>query len=247
MINLYKANIKRITKNFIFIGGCIIAFLATFAFTANLMRMTGRFEEMGPDRRMFFISIAMMVFSTIFVPLYTNMEYRFGVIRNKIAAGYSQKQVYFSQLLGHITAMAIMMVCYLLGGILGGARDFGKMFVLNSVLFFALCGYIGVMMLISFRILKVVALSIAAFLILNVCYTGTMIGNALLSFVLKGVAKQVGVIIYNMTAFGQWISGTGFSDDFVNPGRPQQIVISIAVLLLTIFFATLGLEKRDLQ
>lgn len=247
MINLYKANMKRITGNFIFIGGCIIAFLATFAFTANLMGMKGRFENFGPDRRMFFISIAMMVFFTIFVPLYTNLEYRYGVIRNKIAAGYSQSQVYFSHLLGHLTALAIMMASYLVGGILGGARDFGKMAVLNGVLFFALCGYVAAMMLISFRILKVVVLSIAAFLVLNVCYTGCMVGNALLSFVLKGTAKQIGVILYNMTAFGQWFSGTGLSDDFINPGRWQQLVISIVVTLVMVLLALIGLNKRDLK
>lgn len=247
MINLYKANMKRITGNFIFIGGCIIAFLATFVFTANLIGMKGRFEAFGPDRRMFFISIAMMIFFTIFVPLYTNLEYRYGVIRNKITAGFTQKEVYFSHLLGHLTALAIMMVSYILGGILGGARDFGKMAVLSIVIFFALCGYIATMMLISFRILKVVVLSIAAFLILEVIYTGTMVGNALLAFVLKGTAKQVGIIVYNMSVFGQWFTGTGLSDDFINPGRPQQIIISAVVILVMVFFATLGLDKRDLK
>ncbi len=247
MINLYKANMKRITGNFIFIGGCIIACLATFAFTANLMGMKGRFEEFGPDRRMFFISIAMMGFFTIFVPLYTNLEYRYGVIRNKITAGYSQRQVYFSHLLGHISALAIMMFSYLLGGILGGASDFGKMAVLNSVLFLALCGYIATMMLISFRILKVVVLSIVAFLILEVCYTGSMVGNALLAFVLKGTAKQIGVIVYNMTVFGQWFTGTGLADDYINPGRPQQMIISVAVVLVMVLLGILGLEKRDLK
>ena len=247
MINLYRANMKRITANFIFLGGCIIAFLATYVFTANVMGMTGRFENMGPDRRMFFISIAMMGFFTIFVPLYTNMEYRFGVIRNKIVAGYSQKQVYYSHLLGHLSALAIMMIFCLLGGILGGARDFWEIALLNIVMFFALCGYIATMMLISFRILKIVALSISAFLILNVYYTGTMIGNALLSFVLKGAAKQVGVIIYNMTVFGQWFSGTGLADDYINPGRFLQMVISIVVTLAMMLIATAGLDKRDLK
>ncbi len=247
MINLYKANMKRITGNFIFIGGCVIAFLATFVFTANLIGMRGRFEDYGPDRRMFFISIAMMIFFTIFVPLYTNHEYRYGVIRNKIAAGFSQRQVYFSHLFGHLTALVIMMASYLLGGILGGARDFGKMAVLSLVLIFALSGYIATMMLISFRILKVVVLSIAAFLILEVSYTGTMIGNALIAFVLKGTAKQIGIVVYNMTVFGQWFTGTGLADDYINPGRPQQIIISAVVILIMVFLTVHGLEKRDLK
>lgn len=73
------------------------------------------------------------------------------------------------------------------------------------------------------------------------------IGNALLSFVLKGAAKQVGVIIYNMTVFGQWFSGTGLADDYINPGRFLQMVISIVVTLAMMLIATAGLDKRDLK
>ncbi|MCR5343076.1 MAG: hypothetical protein K6E70_06920 [Butyrivibrio sp.] len=247
MTNLYKADMKRIFKNPIFIGGCIIALIVTFAFTSNCIGLTGRFGNMEPDRRMFFISIAMMGFFTIFVPLYSNMEYRYGVIRNKITAGFTQKQVYFSHLLSHFTALAVMMGLYLVAGILGGARDFGKMISSNLILFLALCGYISALMLITTRVLKIVLVSIFAFFLLNVIYMGTMIGNALLSFVLKGAAKQVGVIVYNMSVFGQWFSRTGLADDYVNPGSLAQVVVSAAVILVMVFLATVGLDKRDLK
>lgn len=247
MFNLYKANMKRITGNTFFIAGCLIAFLVTLAFTANLTGMTGRFEKIGPDRRMFFISIAMMVFFTIFVPLYTNLEYRYGVIRNKIIAGYSQKQVYVSYLVGYFTALGIMMIAYMLGGIFGGAGDYGNMIVLNIILYLALCGYIATMMLISFHIQKIVALSVAAFLIMNICYSGCMFGNALLSFVLKGTAKKIGVVIYNISVFGQWLARSGFADDFVDPGKIMQMVISVIVIVVMMFFATIGLDKRDIK
>ena len=154
MTNLYKANMKRITSNPVFIGGCIIAFLVTFVFTTNIIKLGAIFEKMGSEGRMFFVSIAIMAFFTIFVPLFTNMEFRYGVIRNKLVAGYTQKQVYLSQILGHFSALAIMWAVYFLAGILGGARDFGKMAVLNSVFFFSLSGYIAIMMFISFRIRK---------------------------------------------------------------------------------------------
>ena len=125
MKNIYKAGMHRILKNWIFIGGCIIALVATFGFTANLIGMTGRFENMGPERRMIFMSIAMMGFYTIFVPLYTNAEYRDGTIRNKLIAGFSQKDVYLGTLFSHITALGIMTLCYLIAGIATGAAAFG--------------------------------------------------------------------------------------------------------------------------
>ncbi|WP_026529160.1 ABC transporter permease [Butyrivibrio sp. VCD2006] len=247
MSNLYKANMRRILKNSIFVGGCVIAFVVTLAFTANLMGFTGRFEEMGPDRRMVFVSVAMLAFFTIFVPLYTNMEYRYGVIRNKILSGYSQKEVYFSHLFSHFTALAIMMLCYITGGIIGGARSPETLVISSLVLFFALCGYIATMMLVTMRIIKITLVSIFAFLILETSYVSVMVGNALMAFVLKGAAQDVGRIVYNCFAFGQWLVCTGLTDDVVKPGAFVQIVISVAVSAVMIGITTIGLNKRDLQ
>ena len=256
MTNLYKANMKRITSNPVFIGGCIIAFLVTYVFSANLIGLKGIFEKMGPEGRMYFVNIAIMAFFTIFVPLFTNMEFRYGVIRNKLVAGYSQKQVYLSQILGHFTALAIMAAVYFLAGILGGARDMGKVFVPCVVYFFSICGYIAVMMLISFRITKMVIISIMSFLVLNINYSGVMFGNFLIDFVFKGFVHKVAVIIYNLSPFGQWmtwfmklaISHDDISlEDIASPGTPAQIIISIGITLVMMFLGTAGINKRNLK
>ena len=256
MTNLYKANMKRITSNPVFIGGCIIAFLVTFVFTTNIIKLDAIFEKMGSEGRMFFVSIAIMAFFTIFVPLFTNMEFRYGVIRNKLVAGYTQKQVYLSQILGHFTALAIMWAVYFLAGILGGARDMGKLFVPSVVYFLSICGYIALMMLISFRITKMVVISILAFLILNLNYSGIMFGNFLISFVLKGFANKLAIIIYNFSPFGQWMTWfmqLTFSrydislEDVASPGTPAQIIISICIILVMIFLGTVGINKRNLK
>ncbi|MBO4458196.1 MAG: hypothetical protein J5802_10790 [Butyrivibrio sp.] len=242
---------RRIKSNPIFIIGCIIAFLVTFVFTKNLIGLTGSFEMMGTEGRMYFVSIAIMAFFTIFVPLYTNMEFRYGVIRNKLVAGYSQKEVYLSHLLGHFTALAIMTAVYIVAGILGGARDFGKLFGPCVIYIISICGYIAVMMLISFRITKMVIVSIFAFLVLNFNYSAIMFGNFLISFVLKGIANKIGIWIYNMSPFGQWMvwfyKMAISPEDFTNPGVPAQILISVGTTLIMMFLATAGINKRNLK
>ncbi|WP_044916827.1 hypothetical protein [Butyrivibrio sp. WCE2006] len=247
MINLYKANMQRIFKNILFIGGLIIAFIATYAFTANILHMTGRFEKMGCDGRMFFISIAMMGFFTIFVPVFTHIEYSDGVIRNKIIAGYSQKEVYFSHMLSHFSALGIMIVCHMIAGFIGGVNISGQLLLRYLILFLALCGYISVLLILAMRIKRMVLLAVLTFLVLQICYTGIMIGNALLAFVFKGTQRYIASLIYNIVAFGQWLSRTCIADDYTNPGTLAQILISLAVILISALIGTLGLGKRDLQ
>ena len=251
MTNLYKANMNRIARNPIFIGGCIIAFLVTYASVANLVDFFGMSSKMDPEGRMFFVSIAMMVFFTIFVPLYTNMEFRYGTIRNKLVAGYSQKQVYLSQILGHFTALAIMTTVYFLAGILGGARDIGKVIVPCGIYFLSLCGYIAFMMLISFRITRIVLLSMMAFVAMNFNYSLIMSGNFLISFVFKGLALKIAIIVYNMSPFGQWLIWffkLMFGEmDITYPGIPTQILISAGITIVMMLLATVGINKRNLK
>lgn len=247
MINLYKSNMRRLSRNPLFIGGLAIAFLATLAFTSNMIGLTGRFAAIENEERMFFISIAMMGFFTVFVPLFTNVEYGNGVIRNKLVAGYSIKQVFYSHLLAHASALFLMSAIYMLAGILGGAKISGSMLLKNTVLFFALCAYISVMLLLSIRVKKAVALIGYVFLVLMFSYSGVMIGNAIVSFVLKGSAKTMGVIIYNTIAFGQWFANLWFSSEEMNPGNATQLAISAAMIFATVFLGAFRLDKKDIK
>ena len=225
----------------------MIAFLATLAFSSNMIGMEGRFAAMSNSERMFFISIAMMGFFTFFVPLFTNTEYRNGVIRNKIIAGYSLKQVFYSHLLTHFSALLIMTVVYMIAGFLGGAAFSGEMLMKNIVLFLALFAYISVLMLMAIRVKRTTTLVVGAFLFLNICYFGVMIGNALIAFVLKGTTKTVGIMIYNMTAFGQWLANTGFGDAYLNPGNTVQLFISTGMIFVMAILSVTGLDKKDLE
>lgn len=247
MKNIYISGIYRILKNMIFIIGCILAFIITLVFTANLTNMTGRFERIGCEGRMIFIYIATMAFYTVFVPLYTNEEYRDGTIRNKLIAGFSQKQVYIGILLSHITSLFMMTVCYFLAGVIGGAGISLKLLVTVGILFFAMCGYVSVMELVAMRVRKTVLVAIFAFLILNIGYNVVMIGNFFLAFILKGTALTIGKIVYNTSVFGQWLIHVGFADPGSNPGNLNQVIISLSIVFITVFLGCLGLNKRDLK
>ena len=247
MKNIYRANMYRILKNWIYILGCIIAIVATFVFTANTIGVSERFEKMGCDGRMIFISLAMMAYFTIFVPLNTNAEYRDGTIRNKLVAGLSQKEIYLGILFSHITSLAIMEACYFIAGIVGGAKISVDLLTKSFIMFLSIAAYISVLEMIAMRVKKTVLVAILAFLILYLTDNIVMIGNFLLAFVLKGKSFVIGRIIYNISTMGQWINMIGMADKRNNPGYGVLIIISLSIILISVLLGTLGINKRDLK
>ncbi|MCR5282032.1 MAG: hypothetical protein K6E18_01570 [Lachnospiraceae bacterium] len=244
MLHLYKANLRRLLGNIYFIGGCLIALAVTYLFSAQIFTISFM-NGMKSEGRMFFVSAAMVAFFTIIIPVYNNMEYGDGTIRNKIIAGYSQTQIYMSLLLAYFTMELVMWGCYLLAGFAGGAKPSGYMIVSNLVLLFAVANYIATMMIISFRIKNLIAAVIAAMLTMNLCFNAVLFGNALL-MVTNGFTQKIMSWVYNISALGQWFARTGFADDIANPGAPVQILIScIIVTGLTILGVT-NIDKRDL-
>lgn len=246
MRDLYKSNMRRLGKSLFFTGGCGLALLLTILFTSNVIGLKGTLGNMSCEGRMFFIGIAMMGFFTIFVPLFTNTEYRDGVIKNKILAGHSLKHVFFSHLLTHFSALFLMTLFYLAGGLMGGASLKGHLLVKNLILFAALGGYIAVLTMLALRFRNTKILCILAFIYLDVCYALTMAGNALISMILTGTAQKLGILLYNTTAFGQWMIHGGFTQDFFNPGNGVQLLISAVVILISVFLAIFRLDRKDL-
>ncbi len=245
MINLYKSNMRRFFKNIVFVGGCILAFLITLCISSNIFNIA-IYQLFGAETMVLFLGIAMIIFATIFVPLFTNGEYRDGVIRNKIVAGFSNSEIYFSHLFAHMTGAMIMFLCYLAGGILGGARFNGTELLGLTIFLFALWAYISVLMLISFRIQNVIAVVILAFAILNINWYFMLMGNAFM-MLSRGATRFFFSVLYNVFVVGQWFTHTGFCDEYANPGNGIQILLSLAIMALMVLVANLGLKKRQLK
>ncbi len=247
MLRLYKANMARFLKNKYFIGGCIIALAATYAVTDNII-LFPFLENKDISLRMFFVSAAMVAFFTVYIPVFTNAEYTDGTIRNKLIAGYSQKQVFLSLYLSYASLCLIMWVCYMTGGLIAGADPFGTCLSANIIMLLALMAFIAFMLALSFRITKMVLVVIGAGVIFQTCFSMVMFGNAIL-MVLSDAGNDTAVfiasVIYNVNALGQWFSHTGFADDITNPGNFLQMIISLGLVMLMYFAGSAGLDKRD--
>ncbi|MCR4648065.1 MAG: hypothetical protein K5776_03215 [Lachnospiraceae bacterium] len=244
MFNLYKANLRRLTGNIFFIGGCAIALAVTFCFSKNILSM----EFLGgrsAEARMYFVSSAMIVFFTLIVPIFTNMEYSDGTIRNKIIAGHSQKNIYLSYLLAYFTQALIMWGVYMAAGFLGGAKPSVHFIMTNIIMLFAIFNYIATMMFIAFRFKKIIFAAAGSILILNICFNSILFGN-LIVMLAEGRMPLLVSSLYNISALGQWFVYTGFCADEANPGMPVQILISLIIVLGTTFLGTLKINKRDL-
>ena len=247
MIKLYKAYMTRFIKSIYFIGGCIIALAVTYAVTGNIMAVPFLVES-ETAVRMFFVTAAMVAYFTVFIPVFTGAEYSDGTIRNKIVAGFSQRQIFFSLYLAYVSLALIMWICYIIGGIAAGADPFGRYAAENIVMLFAVMAYIAFMQAVAFRLTKMAAVVIAAGFTFMACFNMVMFGNAILMVLYDGehyTAGYIAALIYNVNALGQWFSNTGFSDDYANPGTFVQLLLSAVMTLLMFVIGTSGLKKRD--
>ena len=121
MFNIYKGNLVRLVKNFLFVLGCILALVITYLITSGKFPLD--FLKTGkPEDNMFFASAAMVLYYSFFTTIFVTAEYHDGIIRNRIIAGFSQGNVYVASLLAQYSAVLIMFAVYMLGGLLGGAK-----------------------------------------------------------------------------------------------------------------------------
>ncbi len=245
MIRLYKANMARFLSSIYFIGGCIIALTVTWAVTCNLIEVPF-LMNLDISRRMFFVTAAMVGYFTVFVPVFTNSEYTDGVIRNKMIAGFTQKEILFSFFLSYASLAVIMWIFYLIGGMLGGAEPLGAYLVPNVLFLLALFAFIAVILVLSFRLTKTVAAVIAAGLLFQLCFNMVMFGNLFLML----AEDRLGIfptVVYNMNVLGQWFSLSGFADECADPGAVVQLIISLCVIVFMGLIGTYRLEKRNVS
>lgn len=246
MKSLYLANFRRLSKSVFYILGLLIAFAATFLFTNETIQFEGLFSQMSPAGRTCFISICIIAFFTIYTPISICSEYSEGIIRNKIISGYSQKQIYFSGLFIQYKAVFIMWIANILGGVAGGARPSGSISGYMLILLIAMMSYTTLIYSISFKLQKPIRSVIASFLLINLCINAVLAGNFII-MISKGMALKIAAICYNINVMGQWMTKTGLTDPEADPGSIAQILISCAVIALSVLIGTAKLEKRDIQ
>ncbi len=245
MLSIYKANLLRLIKNPLFIGGLIIAFAATYMFTG--VYVFPPLADDLPEYRMIFVSVAMILYFSFFSAIFINSEYSDGIIRNRIIAGYAQQDIYLSHVLTQYTALFIMHVVYIIAGILAGARITGNGAAAIATIFVAMIGYVTLMCTIGFRIKKVIWSVLAGMLTFNLCFNCILFGNALITFS-EGTAHKFFSVAYFFNAMGQWFALGPFSseENYVYNSPLLKLGISLALCVIFLALGHIGLKKRDL-
>ncbi len=245
MISLYKANLRRLFKNIIFNAGLVIAAIVTFVYTEK--RVTTIFlENKTPDDIMIFLSVAMIFFFAIFVPIYLGAEYADGTFRNKVIVGHTQREVYISNLLAIITGVMVMIIVWFVSGILAGAPLSKELFIYIVVEIFALAGWVAFLTLISLRCDKMITSVVISMAACFISFNWITFGN-LFMMNAKGTRLLIGEIIYNIPAMGQWYASSCFYAQSMNPNLFIKVAISLCVIVTTLVIGITGINKRDVN
>ena len=243
MINIYKANLLRNIKNVCYLGGLLIALVVTITVSSKAM-VPIFLEKYEPAQCMLFVSVAMVLFFSIYIPVYTSTEYSDGILKNRIIAGHSQKDCFIAAVLSNMTIVTIMTLVYVLAGVIAGA-GVGSVIVNVISILFALLGYTVFITALSFTGKKMIRNTVYGMVIFFLSFNLMLIGNAALAFS-KGTAFEIFRILYNITPVGQWFANTAFADSYANPGACIQILISAVIASLSILFTILKVSKRDI-
>lgn len=250
MINIFKANLHKLFKNIYFIAGCIIAFAVTFGFTSRTLQF-GPFRGLNAGEIMFFVSAAIVLFFSVYAPIAVCSSYSEGYIRNRIIAGYSQKDDYLAHVLALEAGVVVMHVFYILGGIIGIVKSGEPLSVIPVLpiilMLIAVFGYTALVASIAYRFKNMIAGVVAGMLLFNMAYSFVMFGNLILMLTSDKPSFKIAAFVYNINVLGQWFANTPFIDEGVNGGAPMQLISSVTVLAFSLIVGCVGLEKRDLK
>lgn len=245
MKNLVKIGLFRLSKSFLYIAGCILAFVITCWFLT--VRPIPQLVNHDATDVAILLSAAIALYFSAFVGLFMGNENADGILRNKVMVGHTQLQVYFSNYVTFLVAMLGMMVCWFLGALAGGMTISARIlaYVVIAVLYNA--AYIAVLQAIVFRFKKQVIGISAGLLLFYAFLTSVLMGN-FFYMITDGQAalQKIIVVVYNISAVGQCFARTYLAD----PGLADpvvQILTSVVVCLVATFLGTLGLKKRDIN
>lgn len=245
MKNLIKIGLIRLSKNIYYILGCILAVVITCYFVANCPII--QLAKYGKEAVAIVVSGAIVLFFSFFIGLFIGNENEDGILRNKIMAGHTQVRVYLSHYSTLMIAMTGMLICWLLGAALGGAKIGAELLVYLIVALFYNAAYIAIIQALVFRLKKQTAgivLSVGFFYVLT---NGVLMGNFIYMLTMDyPVVNKLVAIIYNLSALGQCFARTPLAD----PGMGSamiQIPVSVALIALATAIGTVGLKKRDIM
>lgn len=245
MKNLVKMGFVRLYKNWFYVLGCILAFVITVWFLQT--RPIPQLADDDAESVAILLSAAIVLYFSMFVGFFIGNENEDGNLRNKVMAGHSQISVYLSHYIVLVSALVIMLFCWLAGAMVGGAHLQLRLVVYLLVACLYNSAFIAVIMSIVFRLKKqttgiVIGVGIFYFLTSTV-----LIGNFIYSVTYDNAfVNNIVVALYNLSPLGQCFARTSLSD----PGLAVtgvQVGLSALIIVAALYVGTLGLKKRDIN
>ncbi len=237
MINLIKGNLYRISKSYFYILGCVLAFALTYFFVDVKPMLF--MNSWKPEEIAILVSAATIFFYSIFTGVFVMIEYTDNAIRNKVIAGHSQTEIYFSDLIALVLSNMFMLLCWVMGGVCAGVKinsSFG-IYILVCVLYNI--AYIAVLNAVSFRITNLLS-SLFNIMFFYFCVGVAIFGNYFVNF--HEESFPIIGYIYRMNGLGQYMTHAGLS---VEPDVTKNICLSLIVIVVSAVVGMLGLKKRN--
>ncbi len=239
-----NAGLKRLFGSFWYILGLVIALLVTLWFTKN-GRHVSVFRMENDNEAMYFVCCAIFAFFSLFTPLFINTEYEDGVIRNKVIAGHKQSEIYIVQLFVQLVAVFVMQLCWIAGGLLGGARIDSALLVSMIVVMFAQFGYVAFLTFIGMKLRKRLYSSVLGVLACYALISTMLIGNYIVS-ISEGIMFMIFNFIYHLSPIGQWFLYSYVGSDTLWLPLFVEILISLVELCFWTLVGMIGINKREL-
>ena len=245
MLSVLKANLNRLFKNKFFIAGCILAAAITTYFVKNgetILAMHFR----GGEGALQLISIGVIMFISIFAPIFQSAEYTNGTIRNKIAMGKKQSEVYAAHFITMSVASAAITICWLLGGVIGGIKINAWIITYTIRLLFSMVAYSSFMTFIGMRFRKIVTSASLGVLAFQGAFSSIIIIFMIAGRALGTAFGTIMRIFGNSLALGRWFANSQLSDPEMNVNVSVSIIISLVMAVIYYVIGTYKINKRDL-
>ena len=240
---LIKAEIIRLYKNKLFVGGNTLAFLITVGF-CKYLNMVRPSQSGIHNFYANLISLGIMAFSSLFTALFIGEQYMGGVIRNKVIAGHKQTAIYASSMVAIFVGVLNTTGCWFAGCLVAGYHfdSYSLKFVL--ILLFAAIAYAGILTAVAMRVKNPTmgcGITLGIFFVSYVVATSI---HAAYVWAEEGT-DMIWKVLLDTMPMGQWFAI--FSRDGAELPLIVMLLISSILAVLAYLAGTAGLNKRELK
>jgi hypothetical protein len=242
LTKLINSYLWRLFRNKLLYVGLAAAFIITLA---------GAGTESSSEQSMLMIkalSLGIIAFTSVFVPLFLGREYSDRTIRNKFISGYTRTQVFFAS----CTAVAVVEVLMTASWLAGAAiavhitgAELSELLSLAAKTFLFSMAHAAFVTFFSMLISKTAVCIAVQILIFHLFSSAAPIMLAI-GVNIGGTAERVSIYAASSFPMGQWFSAIGFPDEVSEIGA-YRAAACVALMLLFTAAGCIMFRKKSIR